>query len=145
MAERPSDTETSQDPPEPDETPDASPPRRSAWRELPVLLLIAVRNSAHPQHLQPEGMRDRHTSLRTRDVPVLGAVGLGDALANAAFAQASTGGLLSIVSVLGSLYPVATLVLARVFLKERLLSIQLKGVTVALLGIVMIGVGGGTG
>ncbi len=110
-----------------------------------VLLLIAVRQSARPPHLEPEVMRDRHTSLRTRDLPVLGAVGLGDALANAAFAQASTGGLLSIVSVLGSLYPVATLVLARVFLKERLLSIQLKGVSVALLGIILIGVGGGTG
>jgi drug/metabolite transporter (DMT)-like permease len=110
-----------------------------------VLLLIAVRQSARPEHLQPEALRDPHTSLRARDLPVLGAVGLGDALANGAFAQASTGGLLSIVSVLGSLYPVATLVLARVFLKERLLSIQLKGVSVALLGIVLIGLGGGTG
>src|SRR3954447_10122138 len=110
-----------------------------------VLLLIAVRQSARPDHLRPAGLRDSHRSLRTRDLPVLGAVGLGDALANGAFAQASTGGLLSIVSVLGSLYPVATLVLARIFLKERLLPIQLKGVTVALFGIVLIGLGGGTG
>jgi EamA domain-containing membrane protein RarD len=36
-------------------------------------------------------------------------------------------------------------VLARVFLAERLLRVQLVGVSVALTGIVLIGLGGGTG
>jgi signal peptidase I len=43
VADRPSDTETSQLPSETDEAPaEPSPPRRSPWRELPVLLLVAV-------------------------------------------------------------------------------------------------------
>ena len=55
-----------------------------------------------------------------RDLPVLAAIGLGDVSANALFAFASSRGLVSVASVLGSLYPVATLVWARVLLGERL-------------------------
>jgi drug/metabolite transporter (DMT)-like permease len=108
-----------------------------------VLLITAARRSARPPRVTP--VEPEQASLRTRDLPILAAVGLVDASANGFFAQASTGGLLAVVSVLGSLYPVATALLARVILKERLLPIQLKGVAVALTGIVLIGAGGGTG
>ncbi len=63
------------------------------------------------------------------------AVGLCDVAANALFALASRHGLLSLVSVLGSLYPVATLFLAYALLHERLTRIQLAGVAVALAGV----------
>jgi drug/metabolite transporter (DMT)-like permease len=68
-------------------------------------------------------------------------VGAGDAAANGAFAWSSTLGLLSVTSVLGSLYPVATLLLARIVLKERLTRLQLVGVGGALCGIVLLAAG----
>jgi drug/metabolite transporter (DMT)-like permease len=73
-----------------------------------------------------------------RDLPVLAAIGLGDVSANALFALASSRGLVSVASVLGSLYPVATLVWARVLLGERLRSVQLAGVALALVGVVLM-------
>jgi len=73
-------------------------------------------------------------------VPVA-AIGLCDVSANALFALASGHGLLALVSVLGSLYPVTTLVLARALLGERLTPLQLTGVGVALAGVAALSVG----
>jgi drug/metabolite transporter (DMT)-like permease len=69
------------------------------------------------------------------------AVGLCDVAANALFAAASGHGLLSIVAVLGSLYPVTTVVLAHLVLGERLTPLQLTGVAVALAGVAALSVG----
>jgi drug/metabolite transporter (DMT)-like permease len=69
------------------------------------------------------------------------AVGLTDVSANALFALASTQGLLSLVAVLGSLYPVTTVLLAHVVLGERLTGVQLAGVAVALAGVAALSVG----
>jgi len=66
------------------------------------------------------------------------AVGLADVSANALFAFASGHGLLALVSVLGSLYPVMTLLLAHVLLGERLTRPQQAGVAVALAGVIAI-------
>jgi drug/metabolite transporter (DMT)-like permease len=70
-------------------------------------------------------------------VPVA-AVGLGDVGANALFAFASGHGLLSLVSVLGSLYPVVTVLLAHLLLGERLTRAQQAGVAIALAGVAAI-------
>ncbi len=70
-------------------------------------------------------------------VPVA-AVGLGDVAANGLFAFASGHGLLSLVSVLGSLYPVVTVLLAHVLLGERLTRAQQTGVAIALAGVAAI-------
>jgi drug/metabolite transporter (DMT)-like permease len=73
----------------------------------------------------------------------LAAVGLLDTAGNALFAAAaSTHGLLSVVSVLASLYPVITVLLARLVLGERVQRTQDLGVIVALAGVVLITAGG---
>ncbi|TMC31450.1 MAG: DMT family transporter [Chloroflexi bacterium] len=72
------------------------------------------------------------------DVPALFAVGLLDVGADVFFAFATTIGLLSIVSILSSLYPVATVLLARVVLQERMARLQQAGVVLALAGVGLI-------
>ncbi|MEP6797080.1 MAG: DMT family transporter [Lapillicoccus sp.] len=76
-----------------------------------------------------------------RDWPWLVGVGLGDLSANALFAAASSAGLVSVTSVLASLYPVVTILLARGFLGERLRPVQNAGVALSLLGVVAIAAG----
>jgi drug/metabolite transporter (DMT)-like permease len=83
------------------------------------------------------------TTLRVgrRGLLPVAAVGLTDVSANALFALASTHGLLSLVAVLGSLYPVTTVLLAHLVLGERLTGVQLAGVAVALAGVAALSVG----
>ena len=73
----------------------------------------------------------RAVSVSRAEVPAFAAVGLMDVGANLAFGAASTLGLLSLVSVFGSLYPVATILLARFIDHERLRPIQQVGVALA--------------
>jgi len=54
-----------------------------------------------------------------------------DASANGMFQLAAQRGQLSVVAVIGSLYPAATALLARFLLHERLSRIQLGGVVLA--------------
>lgn len=80
--------------------------------------------------------------VTTRQFPVLVAVGLSDLGANALFGLASSMGMVSVAAVLGSLYPVITIVLARYVLHERLRRIQVLGSTLALTGVVLIAAAG---
>lgn len=79
--------------------------------------------------------------LRPADLPQVAAVGVMDAGANLTFGVASTLGLISVTAVLGSLYPVVTVLLARVVLHERLRPVQQAGVLAALGGVVLISAG----
>jgi drug/metabolite transporter (DMT)-like permease len=72
------------------------------------------------------------------DLPPLLAVGVLDVSADVFFAFATTVGLLSIVSILSSLYPVATVILARLVLKERMVRLQQLGIGLALAGVLLI-------
>lgn len=80
-------------------------------------------------------------SLRTGRgaAPWVVLVGLGDVTANALFALASQRGLLAVVSVLGSLYPVVTVLLAHLLLHERISAVQRLGIAVALTGVAIVG------
>jgi len=77
-------------------------------------------------------------AAQPRDLPVLAVIGAGDVGANALFAVASTEGLLSVVSVLSSLYPAVTVLLARLVHGERLRLLQNLGVVAALAGVALI-------
>jgi drug/metabolite transporter (DMT)-like permease len=79
--------------------------------------------------------------LGRRALLPVAAIGLCDVAANTLFALASSHGLLALVAVLGSLYPVMTVLLAHVFLGERLTPLQLTGVGVALTGVAALSVG----
>ncbi len=68
-------------------------------------------------------------------------IGLMEMAALIMFAEATTRGLLSLVGVLGSLYPVVTVMLASTFLHERISRYQWVGVVGALTGVVFITVG----
>jgi drug/metabolite transporter (DMT)-like permease len=73
-----------------------------------------------------------------REVPTLALIGCGDMVANLLFGIASSRGQVSVASVLASLYPVVTIVLARLLLKERLRRIQQVGAVLSLTGAAII-------
>jgi drug/metabolite transporter (DMT)-like permease len=79
--------------------------------------------------------------LDRTDVLPLVVIGVFDVAANLMFALASNRGFVSIVSVLGSLYPVMTVLLARFVLHERLRQVQLVGMVVTLAGVALISAG----
>lgn len=73
-----------------------------------------------------------------KDIPLLAAIGIADFSANLLLGVATTKGLVSIAMVLGSLYPIATAVLAYIFLHERLHKAQYVGVVLAVSGVALI-------
>jgi drug/metabolite transporter (DMT)-like permease len=84
-----------------------------------------------------------HPSFETtaRQRVTLASIGILDSGSNLLFVLASQRGLLSLVAVVASLYPVTTVLLARGLLGERLSRIQAAGVSLALVGIALIAVG----
>ena len=92
---------------------------------VPLAVLVAIRGGR------------RMTITRGSRLAVV-AAGALDVIAIALYLLASRRGLISLVAVLGSLYPAATVVLARVVLRERLVRLQLVGLVLALLGVVLI-------
>lgn len=86
----------------------------------------------------------RTRSLRfPRGAGVRNVVGGGilDLSGNAAIIQGFREGLTSIVAPVSALFPAATVILARVVLKEHLTRLQIGGLLIALVGLVLIGVG----
>jgi uncharacterized membrane protein len=96
------------------------------WSLLLGVLALATRPA------MPSGVRDA--------TPLL-VIGVLDFSATAFFALATEQGLLSVVSVVGSLYPAVTVVLARVVLAERVARSQEVGVVLTLAGVVAISAG----
>jgi drug/metabolite transporter (DMT)-like permease len=75
-------------------------------------------------------------------LPAVIGCGLLDVTANVLFAHASADGNAAVVAVLGSLYPLATVMLARAWLGERLSAAQGVGVMAAMTGVAAIAAGG---
>lgn len=78
---------------------------------------------------------------RAREARDLAIVGVLDTSANLLFALGTTQGLLSVVAVLGSLYPIVTVLLARFVLDERLRAVQRVGAIGAVAGAALISSG----
>jgi drug/metabolite transporter (DMT)-like permease len=99
-------------------------------RASSLLMLSTIALVGHRSALRWPGRRIGPVAL----------VGIGDTGANLLFAYAATTGNLAVVGVLGSLYPVATVVLARWLLGERLSGGQSAGVVLALTGVGLLAV-----
>ena len=67
--------------------------------------------------------------------------GLGDVLGNVTFLIATRSGALAVAAVLTALYPVGTILLARVFLKERIALSQGAGIVLALGACALLAIG----
>jgi drug/metabolite transporter (DMT)-like permease len=76
-----------------------------------------------------------------RILPWLALIGFGDMFGNLLYAAASTSGLVSVTSVLASLYPIVTVVLARIVLSERVARSQEAGIALTLAGVALISAG----
>jgi drug/metabolite transporter (DMT)-like permease len=85
-------------------------------------------------------IRRQPLAIPTTELPVIGLIGVLVLAADALYATATTEGLLSVVAVLGSLYPVVTIALAHFYLHERLGRTQKLGVAVTLIGAAAISV-----
>ena len=97
---------------------------------LPLLLIVLA-----------IGLQRGTTTAPRGSFMAIAPVGLMDTAAFVGFAYAASLGDLSIAVVLSSLYPVVTILLARIKLDERLSTIQRIGAGFALLGVVAIVLG----
>jgi drug/metabolite transporter (DMT)-like permease len=80
-------------------------------------------------------------AVRSQDVATLILIGTLDITANLLFAVAAREGLISLVAVVASLYPLTTVVLARLVLGERAHRAAQVGVAAALVGVALIALG----
>jgi drug/metabolite transporter (DMT)-like permease len=71
-------------------------------------------------------------------MPLLIFIGVADFAANLLLGVATTKGLVSLAMVLGALYPIATALLAYIFLHERLHRVQYVGIAFAVVGVSLI-------
>lgn len=107
----------------------------------PVLTMTAQRTTSTLLVLAVALFVGSIGGLRRGDTPRLVVIGVFDIAANLAFSIATTMGLLAVISVLGSLYPIATVMLARVVLGERLLPVQYAGAGITVAAVALIAAG----
>lgn len=115
---------------------DATGPDASFWplvagRTASILLLLTVTVATGQTLARPPWAL----------LPTIAGAGALDLTANALYLLATRRGLLSLVAVLSSLYPVSTVLLARTVLGERLAAQQVVGLALALVGVVLIAAG----
>ena len=99
---------------------------------LGLLLVVFKRSSGQP-------FIERVTDWKLAGLILLAST--GDIMGNVAFLIATRAGDLAVAAVLTSLYPVGTILLARIFLKERIAKSQLLGIVLALIGTTLIAAG----
>ena len=93
---------------------------------LGLFMLVTIRRS------QTEGEAGKRSRVSTKIWLAVIATGFLDSSANVFFTIASRQGSLSVVSVLTALYPLGTIILARIFLKEKIARSQMFGIVLAL-------------
>jgi drug/metabolite transporter (DMT)-like permease len=103
--------------------------------------ILTMRMAAVPVGVLLALVLQRRAPASPRGWLLLVAVGVTDVGATLLYGEATTRGLLSVVAVLSSLYPIVIVVLARVLLSERIGRGQLAGVAVALAGVALISAG----
>ena len=99
------------------------------FRATALVLVASVAAARRPQ-----------LRLAPRYVGIACAVGIGDTVGNVLFAASSKGGLVSLTSVLASLYPVVTVLLAASILRERVAGFQRVGIVLTLAGVALISI-----
>jgi drug/metabolite transporter (DMT)-like permease len=109
--------------------------------DSPLLTLVGMRATSVTVLLVVALVARSLGGVRRGDLPLLGLIGMLDGGANLTYAIATTAGLLSLVSVLASLYPAVTVVLARVLHHERMTRVQDAGVLAAIVGVVLVAAG----
>ncbi len=87
-----------------------------------------------------DGRGPRLGGLTRSDLPSLTAIGLTDSGANLTWGIAAGLGMLSVTSVLASLYPVVTAVLAAVVHHERLTRAQYAGIAAVVSGVALLSI-----
>ena len=93
---------------------------------LGLFMLVTTRRS------QTKGEAGKRSKVSTKIWLAVMATGFLDSSANVFFTIASRQGSLSVVSVLTALYPLGTIILARIFLKEKIARSQMFGIILAL-------------
>jgi drug/metabolite transporter (DMT)-like permease len=108
---------------------------------VPLWAVAGTRAASLPVILGLCLLAGRRPGLPGRRILSIGPIGLADVAANGLFSLASQSGNLGLVSVLGSMYPVATVLLAFVVLRERLARVHWAGVGLALTGVALMASG----
>jgi drug/metabolite transporter (DMT)-like permease len=103
--------------------------------------LVAARGASVTALLAVTVIARRTPSFGAANPLVIIGAGVLDVTANALYLLAVHGGLLSIVAVLVSLYPVSTVLCSMVVLGERLRTVQVAGVGAAIVAVVLITAG----
>jgi drug/metabolite transporter (DMT)-like permease len=107
--------------------------QNSLWWSLVAIRIVSVSSLLGYAMLTRQPWLPKRESL----VPILLSSVL-DTFGNASYAMAARLGRLDVAAVLGSLYPGATVLLAWVFLKERITRVQAIGILLALGAIVLL-------
>lgn len=114
---------------------------QSSARADPMWALLASRAAGVAMLLVVVAAQGGTAVSRPERLWPLAVMGALDVSATGLYAVATRHGLLSVVSVAASLYPLATVVLARVVLGERVRRVQEVGIAAALTGVVLIAAG----
>ncbi len=103
--------------------------------------LVAARASAVAVLLVPVAATRSGLATPFRALPLVAGAGLADALGTVLFLAAARSGPLALASVLSSLFPAPTVLLAAFVLKERVPTTRWAGLVLALAGVALIGLG----
>jgi drug/metabolite transporter (DMT)-like permease len=108
--------------------------------EIPWALMVA-RLAALTAFVAAFLIARPRVAMRRADVPVIVGIGALIIAGDSMYATASTHGLLSVVAVLSTLYPVVTIALARAFIGERIERQQSIGIGMCVGGVVAMSAG----